>query len=388
MQILVENFGGFKGSQCLELLSKTLPNGKGKTTMINAYIFALTGKTINGFVPINVDKAKGEITSVALSGLFDTLPTIRRTTYGEGTVLYVGDDVATQEDFVSALRGLGYDLDFIIACANANILTSNGLDTATLRKILSKVDVLNSDEYDELKKKQKSLRAKRKVAEQHALTTVVVPAQMCPPLTDSEVAFERMFKGAKLIVNEGVHHECPHCERHYNDKTISQITKNYDEAKLYVKDGVEEFTRICVKMLANTTEMGEIDLATNLLNIAKNARKDVVNYNKEIQRVTEELSDLDARSVKANLPDSVEVITEIKQKNGGVKSTCTLEYKGIPLRSINHAKRIELCVAILDYARNKKSMECVPIIVDNAEAVDNGRLRASYKNLILLSARH
>lgn len=39
--------------------SRTMPNGAGKTTQVNAWVFALTGRTLNGFQPRRIDPQTG-----------------------------------------------------------------------------------------------------------------------------------------------------------------------------------------------------------------------------------------------------------------------------------------------------------------------------------------
>lgn len=384
MQITLLNFGGFKGAHTRKFESQTLPNGEGKTTLINAYVFALSGKTLNGFVAANINAFPKEQTAVTLHHFID-LPPLRRVLNETGTTLYVGEDVATQSDFVSVLKQRGYDLDFIVACANANVLTSNGLDAETLRKILAKADVLDSEERDELRKSKVLIGKKLDVAKQHALTNIIVPVAKCEPLNEAERIFAGAFKAAKMTVNEGVVHACPHCKHEYDEKTINELNDSYIKAEAFVKQSFDEFTRIMNKQVEYTLEEQTIADAQRLLDGATKARKDVIAFTKELADVNEELRELDEQSVKNHLPEFVDVVTEVEQKNGKSKPTCTLEYQGIPLRSINHAKRIEICVTILVHARAAKGMQNVPIIVDNAEAVEHNF--EYIDNVILFKAR-
>lgn len=390
MQLQVENFGGIRAIEALPLVSRTLPNGHGKTTMVNAYLFALTGKTLNGFQARNIYAPADELTTVKLLG-FLNLAVIRRTTDGNGTTLYVGGDVVTQADFNAALANDGYDLDFITACANANVLTSNDLDAETLRKILAKADVLDNEEYDAVKKELSALRKKLKAAELAALTSVLIPQRSCQPITEAERVFATGYKKAKIILNDGVTTTCPFCNATHDKAKIAALQKMFDEAKIIVEEGLNEFSRIMIKQSDYDKEAQDIEDAKRLSDAARIARNNVISLKKEVASYQEELNRIDAERIVANLPDGVSIITEIMQKNGTTKPTCTLEYNRIPLRSINHAKRIEICVAILDNARTNKGMDRVPIIIDNADAFDDqgtlARIEATYKNTILLSAR-
>ena len=78
MNVFLDDFAAFRGGpHKLPLQSGDLPNGSGKTTLANAYYWALTGRTLNGFdiVPAGVDR-QSVSTSVVLQ-TFDNL-TIRR----------------------------------------------------------------------------------------------------------------------------------------------------------------------------------------------------------------------------------------------------------------------------------------------------------------------
>lgn len=383
MQISLNNFGGFNGSHVRTFESQTLKNGLGKTTLINAYVFALSGKTLNGFVAGNTEREEGSTVSVTLQGFF-YMPPIRRVLKDDGTTLYIGDDVVTQTDFNQTMELHGYDVDFIVACANANVLTSNGLDAETLRKILTKADVLQSDEHDALKKRLADVRKKLKTAESHALTNVIVPAETCEDLTQSEREFVTKFKNAQVTVNDGIVTACPHCNHTYDEKTVNEVTESYNDAETIVQTGMQEFTRIANKFAERQNQQREIADAKRILELSASARKDALKYASEVNDILEELRELNENAIAMNLPEYVEVITEITQKNGSTKPTCTLEYRGVPLRSINHAKRIEICVAILDHARTAKGMQNVPIVVDNAEAITS--VFEQYKNIVLFKA--
>lgn len=383
MKMTVENFGGFRGLHILEMKSKTLKNGEGKTSTVNAYVFALTGKTLNGFEPVNV-YADEPICYVELDG-FLGLPDIRRVVNKTGgTTLYVGGEVTTQTLFEQYLKGEGYDLDFIITCANANVLTSNDLTAETLRKILTASNVLDGEEYTQLKKELTELRKKRKIAEQYALVNVVVPEPKCEKLNVSELTFMQTFQRNKKIVIDGVQSCCPTCKRAYEKPTIAELSKAYEAAEKHVAEFSDEYERIIRKSADFALEEQNINEAKRIVESATRARKDVINLDLQIADVQKALQDLDAENVQSNLPSGVTVVTEVMQKNGVVKPTCTIEYNGIPLRNINHAKRIELQVAILDAARQSKNNTLVPIIIDNAEAVTHNF--SQYKNVILFSA--
>jgi FAD synthase len=383
MKITLENFGGFRGLHSLEMKSKTLKNGEGKTSTVNAYVFALTGKTLNGFEPVNI-YADEQVYYVVLEG-FLGLPDIRRVVNKTGgTTLYVGGDVVTQTLFEQYLKGEGYDLDFIVACANANVLTSNDLTAETLRKILTASNVLDGEEYTQLKKELTELRKKRKLAEQYALNNVIVPEPKCEQLNVSERTFLGNYQRQKKIVIDGVQSCCPTCKRAYEKSTIAELSKAYEAAEKHVAEFNDEYERILRKSDDFALEEQNINEAKRIVESATRARKDVINLDLQIADVQKTLQELDAKNVQSNLPSGVTVVTEVTQKNGVVKPTCTIEYNGIPLRNINHAKRIEIQVAILDAARQSKNNTLVPIIIDNAEAVTHEF--SQYKNVILFKA--
>lgn len=384
MNLTLVNFSGFEGSHLMSFESMVKPNGEGKTTRLNAYLFALTGKTLTGFEPVNKNSRACDITSVTLHH-FIGLPPIRRTIQNGKTNLYFGDDVVTQKDFEEALKNRGYDIDFIVTCARANALTSESLDTETLRKILVSADVLSNDVYDAIKKDITNVRAKIKVAEQYALTNVTVPQRTVENINDSETFFRGMFLIAKNTVDNGVNKTCNSCGRAFEDHTLDQLTKAYNDAVEAVKRDQKEFDRISAKMAAYMLEGQKINDAQRLVDSAAKARADVMTLNETLTTLQKNLQNIDVKDISKLLPENVELITEVAQKNGVSKPTCTLMYKGIPLRSVNHAKRIEILVEILDIARTNKGMQDVPIIIDNAESVEHDF--GKYKNVIYLAAK-
>ena len=91
----------------------------------------------------------------------------------------------------------------------------------------------------------------------------------------------------------------------------------------------------------------------------------------QIAALEEQIRAADAAAVRPALPDDVQIITETTAKTTGrVSSTCTLTYKSVPLKSVNRAKRVEICVRILETARvMTDTVDKIPIIIDNAESV-------------------
>jgi len=385
MQIALQNFGGVLDLLVWQLESQTIKNGAGKTTLVNAYLFALTGKALNGFTPRNVNADPSALTQVTLYD-FMGLPPIRRVLKQEGgTTLYVGADVATQEDFNSVLAANKIDLSFVVVCANANALTSDSLDVETLRKLLSTTDILDGDEYAELKKEQTAIRRQLKVAENNALTNVVMPSPITEVNSEAENIFFANVAKLQKTANLDIKEACQFCGRPYDEDTLSKLTNSVTEAKTEIEKALPEFTRIADKRARIQYAEQEHADAKRLLDIAARARKDVVKLDAELTKITEDLNALNAAKVELELPEKVELITELPQKNGKMKPTLTLTYEGIPLKSINRAKLIELLVSMLDTARNKKGMQATPIIIDNAEAV--GHDFVNYQNVVLLSPK-
>lgn len=370
MQLTLVNFGGFKGSHLHTFESRTVPNGQGKTTMVNAYIFALSGRTLTGFEPEYKYKNEGEPTSVTLHH-FLGLPPIRRTLGKNGTTLYVGDDVATQADFVSVLESRGYSLDFILACANANALVSDSLNTEALRKLLAATDLVDGDDYKKIKKELTDTRKQLKAAEVAAQSNVVIPVETIQPLTKSEVEFNERFIKNKRIFDEGVQACCPACKRDFDQQTLDQLTRKFEVAESMIKGDREEFMRIVEKRALFEGEQQEIDLAKLAVKNAEKARKDVDRLKGCIEALERDIQTLDAEAIDVELPEGVTLITERVAKNGNVKAVCELEFAGIPIKTVNRAARMMILVDLLNIVRKNKGVVDVPIIVDNAEAVEH-----------------
>jgi len=369
MKITCINFGGFAATN-VELTSIVASNGYGKTTLVNAYTFALTGKCITGIEPRNTATPDGELTQVLLSGFAD-FPPLRRTLAREGsTTLYIGDEVATQGEFISLCNDRGLNLDLIVACADANVLTNVDITSEQLRKILSKTFVLDNGEADELRKELKTLRAKKKIAESNALLNVTKPVRTVGLLNHAENTFLMEYNKAISLIRAGVVTKCLTCGHALSKSVLEKAENDLNEAKEYVKGMDEEAERLQRQSDMYAKESLLIADAERIISGAALARADVAKYEVREKELEEAIKEADASAVRANLPEGVEIVTEKSTKTGTSKNVCTLTYNGIPLKSINRAKRIEICVELLHNARNKQGMdEVYPIIVDNAESV-------------------
>lgn len=369
MQITLSNFGGFH-AVTLPIADMTAANGAGKTTLLNGFIWTLTGRTLGGFEPRRKGTPTDSPTEAILTGFAD-LPTIRRTTGAKGgTTLYIAGDVATQVDFTAALAARGIDIDFLFTCADANALTSDALTSDDLRKLLTRADVMDNGEAAKLRKEKTDVAKKKKTAEQYALSNVTIPARTCKMPSEVEIAFVERYNEAKLIVERGTSKFCKYCNQELPLDVREAQNKAYNDARNILEKGGAEFTRIDNEISEYEAETRAIDDAQRLINNAVRARDDVKRYDDRLKAIDEELRELDANAVRAELPDGVTLITEQTSATGNTKSVCTLEWNGVPLKSVNRAKRIEICVRILSRAREAKGMQdTVPIWIDNAEAV-------------------
>jgi len=377
----LSNFGGFQGDAVHELKTVGLPNGWGKTSLINAYNFAITGKTLNGFNPKNL--FSDDKTSVTLYGLAG-LPSIRRDLNASGTTLYIGGTVMTQTEFEIFLHGYGVNYNVLRACGNANFLTSDSLDAETLRKLLTNLEYIESDEYVKLKKELTTLRASLREAETLIGMHIVIPQRTVAPLTQLEKTAMITYEHSMQVINTGVQEVCPTCGRKHSDTKLLEKRQAYNSALKVKEDYDELYGELVRRKKAFDDETFSIDVAERNLANAQAARQRVIDVTKRINEINAILSGADALQVSMALPLDMELVTEERLKNGTVKPTCVLYHKGVPLRNVNYSERIKMCVKLLHFARAINNMESCPIIVDNAESVVNHDI--GIDNVIWLSA--
>lgn len=373
MKLHLTNFGRFD-KFTIDFESRTWPNGAGKTTLINAYLFALTGRCLTGFQPRRVDAPDDETTGVTVEGWPAPTIEVRRTLSPKGsTCLYLNGDMATQTEFVDILaQRFGIPIDLVVACADANLLTDPALTAEQLRRLLVRASLVDSDEATSLRRERDALRKDRRVAEQYALTTVAVPDRTVEPLTEAEREYLDTFNGylSTVGLSEGAD-RCPMCGRPYDAAETARRQRERKEAKEKVRTMSVEAQRIREKQGAYNAETAAVEEAEAIISRASGARRRVQEIDAAIAALEEQIRAADAAAVRPALPDGVQIITETTAKTTGrTSSTCTLTYKGVPLKSVNRAKRVEICVRILETARvMTDTVDKIPIIIDNAESV-------------------
>lgn len=366
--ISMTNFGpyGFYGGAICDV---TGPNGSGKTTLLNAYLWALTGKTLAGYEPRKCDAPDGDPTQVRLYGFAGTSE-IRRIMPGNGeTQLLVDMRPVTQSQFAQDMLDRGVDVAFAALCCNANALTSDALTSDDLRTLLVRTDVLDGGEIAALQRKAKDVRERRRQAEIYACSAVTVPPRTVERPDELALHFMEAFEAEKRIVDTGVRDICPMCKQLIPDDERQEQQRRYGEAQRFVKSTQSEYDRHREQLDAHNKETAAIADAERIIERASKARADVLEYETRLKDIERKIQALTAAKVSMGLPDGVEVVTEQKLKNGSTRSVCQLTWRGVPLKSVNRARRIEICVRILDAARKAKGMQSFPIWLDNAEAV-------------------
>lgn len=385
IRIEAHNFGQY-ATLSTNLESKSLPHGAGKTTLVNAYYFALSGRTLHGFEPHKKGMTDDQRTEVTL--FFNNSFAIRRVKpkKGDSYIVYnPGGRLVTQADLIYRLAETGLDITFMCACANVNVLTDPSLTADDLRKLLTVTGTLEGDEIKALKREREAYVKGRAAAESYAVSNVTIPSQPFEPLTESEVRYKDSYVDAVKTYNTGLHTVCECCGQDLPESIRESREDAYKAAIRFIEKGKEEYTRILLKQGDYLTREQQIADAKRLIESAKDAREDVKRYDKLIAEVTEKIRLASEMSDKTWLPDGVTIVTERVAKNGNVTPTCVLTYDGIPLKSVNRAKRIELCVRLLDNARIKKGMCAVPIVIDNAESILTGT--EDIDNVIYLRAK-
>lgn len=381
MQLSVIQFGAFDVFDA-PFTSRTMPNGAGKTTQVNAWVFALTGRTLNGFQPRRIDPQTGmdpgpEVnTSVTIEGWPTDGTTVRRVLTPKGsTQLYLCGDALTQAEFVDILaQRFGIPIDLVVACADANLLTDPALTAEQLRRLLVRASLVENDEAANLRKERDALRKDRRVAEQYALTTVAVPVRTVEPLTEAETDYlARAGEHVATLNRIGgtLPTVCPTCGKQYTAAEIDAVRRERDAANEAYQGMRAEVEKITERLKAYNAETAAIEQVEAIISRASSARRRVQDIDTQIAALDEQIRAADASAVRPALPDDVQIITETTAKTTGrTSSTCTLTYKGVPLKSVNRAKRVEICVRILETAREMTgTVDKIPIIIDNAESV-------------------
>lgn len=371
MNVILDDFAAFRGGpRVLSLQSKTAENGGGKTTLVNAYYWALTGRTLNGFdvIPAGADR-QNVSTAVTLEGFAGL--SIRRELTQKGTQLYVNGHAVTQTDFVRAMMDKGVDVEFAAACADVNALADPQVTADQIRRVLVRADVMDSGEADQLRKTLRTLRADKETAERYALANVTIPVETCEPLDEAERDFLAGYNRAMEIVNKGMECVCPTCKRAYTAERVREIKFAYSDACAVMTSKRNEAARIAAKLDAYNEEQQRIADAKRMVEASKRARDNVRELERRIAETEVEIREADRRAVQAELPDGWQLVTDKTLKTGRTAGTFTLTYNGVPLKSVNRAERVKLCISLLSSARASRGMDEFPIIVDNAESVQN-----------------
>lgn len=371
MHVILNDFAAFRGGpRVLSLQSKTAENGGGKTTLVNAYYWALTGRTLNGFdvIPAGADR-QNVSTAVTVEGFAGL--SIRRELTPKGTQLYVNGHAVTQTDFVRAMMDKGVDVEFAAACADVNALADPQVTADQLRRVLVRADVMDNGEADQLRKTLRTLRADKETAERYALANVTIPVETCEPLTEAERVFLSDYNHDVEIVNKGLECVCPACKRAYTEERVREIKFAYSEACAVMTSKRNEAARIAAKLDTYNEEQQRIADAKRMVEASKRARDNVRELERRIAETEAEIREADRRAVQAELPDGWQLVTDKTLKTGRTTGTFTLTYNGVPLKSVNRASRVKLCITLLSSARASRGMDEFPIIVDNAESVQN-----------------
>lgn len=380
MHVILGDFAAFRGGpHVLPLRSGDLPNGSGKTTLVNAYYWALTGRTLNGFdvIPARADR-QNVSTAVTLEGFAGL--SIRRELTPKGTQLYVNGHAVTQTDFVRAMMDKGVDVEFAAACADVNALADPQVTADQLRRVLVRADVMDNGEADQLRKTLRTLRADKETAERYALANVTIPVETCEPLNEAERVFLSDYNRAVEIVNKGMECVCPTCKRAYTAERVREIKFAYSEARAVMTSKRNEAARIAAKLGTYNEEQQRIADAKRMVEASKHARDNVRELERRIAETEAEIREADRRAVQAELPDGWQLVTDKTLKTGRTTGTFTLTYNGVQLKSVNRAERVKLCISLLSSARASRGMVEFPIIVDNAESVQN----VDIPNVVLL----
>lgn len=364
IEILCVEFGPW-ADHAATLTSQARPNGWGKTSLLNAYRFALTGRAPSGFEVRRVGAPASRQTSVTVRGFADA--TLRRV-YDEGrTTLYVDGDVTTQKAFEQFLNERGIPIELVEACADTGVLASPDLKAEQVRVLLSRAGVIESSAVDELRRRRLALLSDCRRAEAAAAITLPPEAPpQCPEPTEAERLFERRYEAEARDAASKPQSHCPACGHALSGAEIRRNLERYKRAVMFVCDKATnaEIERIRAKNEAYTQEQEQRRAAQLVRTRAATARADYQRLRAEIVRVEQQITEALGPQPLA-LPEGVALdVTE--------RGTYQITVGGVPLRSVNHAQRVALSVEMLAKARAAAGADdLVPIIVDNAESVQN-----------------
>lgn len=368
MQINLRDFGKFSQFYYEFSENNTHPNGWGKTTLINAYVWTLTGKTLNGFEPRRIDAALEDITTVTLHLGDADATVVRRIETPKGTEVYISTNGAPFVITTNAELAQRLQTPLRVACADASILTDASLTSEQLRKFLAVTDVMDLDEVQRLRKEATALRKQLKTAEQYALTNVAMPAQTVSELSKVDADLVERFEQASYDMIRYARKEvCLTCGQRLPQTVIDDNARCCADAKAFVDAWRDEYTRLLRHRADYEREQQAIEDAKRLISNAQNARKDVARITERLADIDAQLQVLDAKAINETLPEGVEVqTTKTAKSTGAASSTCTLLYKGVPLKSVNYAQRVRIGIEILHAARKRVNAEDIPIFVDAA----------------------
>lgn len=343
-----------------------LPNGAGKTTIINAYLFALRGRGLSGFTCRRVDAPTDAPTSVVVKGL---LPEgdIMRVQFSDGsTKLTVAGEVLTQNDFEKRFLPRA---SLLYACANANILCDEALTADQLRGVFSATGFF-SEEREQMVRDLKRAREDLRMAESAAFLSATRPIRTAEPLSGAEQTFIKVFEEYSHLQLAPVLEACPTCGTPRDAAEIAADNEKRAIATVFCDKHSAKYLELKERARVVRDEDADEAHFERCLRDTQAARERVLQLKERIAELERNLHDLDVSVAGTlQLPDGVAVVTEQQLKNGSTKSCFTLTYNGVPLKSVNRAKRIGLLVQMLAAARSAAGLQNWPILVDNAEGV-------------------
>lgn len=372
--INVWNFGGIiEKSLCLDVNRQKIifaKNGTGKTSLVNAIYWVFTGQTLYGFVARKKDAGK-DLTHVSFVNQEQGF-TLDRVLYPDGKIiLTLNDNILSQSDLEACVKqSLGLDMELVRACCNPLVLAKNGLTTEDLQRLLAATGVLEGNDLKSLKRKQKQVRSALNEASKYALTNVHVPVRCTVEPTKADRLLVDKFTTCTATANIAYSTCCECCGQTLPTFILTLREKEIASAREFVDENNDAYKEALERINAYDKETGEIEATKRLLEVAKKARADVEGFEAELLDIQNEITALQENSVNAALPDGVMVITEETLKNGNVRPCCKLLYEGLPLSTVNYAKRVEICTELVSVARTRAGAESsFPILIDNAESV-------------------
>lgn len=366
LRLHLTNFGPF---DCLDLeLSRDLyiPNGGGKTTIVNALHWLYTGRTITGAPARRTDAPEGEDTVVR-----SQIPKPDGTCFDLTRTLRAGAQFLTLNGSRVSPKDLAerYPLDFMAACVNVDALT-HPMTSAQMRGLLGVCGMMNTEQLDELKAERRELKKRLEIVKNRAAVDAPPPVRVTPPMLGAELRVIDDYEAANELLRAEVEVICPRCGRPLSDDDLRERKKERDRAELTISELSKAYEVATSHRVAWDKECEEVERYQREQTYRRDALAELSTLERRIAEIEIEIVKASKEAQRGYLVPGLTVATAKGVKTTGRSiDTCELYLNGMPLKAVNRAQRMVVLAQVLDAARANLGVPWIPIVVDNAESV-------------------